>query len=308
MAPYIEETRVVQYPKGKNIWLKLESEQVTGSFKARGGGNKMLSLTLAERAKGVVAASTGNHGCGVSNMAKQLGVPVQVYVPRGSAEAKKEKMRDLGAEIVVHGDGHENEVHARERAKVEGKVFISPYNDADVITGQGTIGVELLKQLPQVEVVYVAVGGGGMIGGIGLYLKAANPNIEVVACNPEADPCMHLSLEAGEIVENEHKETLSEGTAGGIEEGAITFDICKKVVGHSLLVSEEDIAKAMREAHEELGIRIEGSAGVALAACINDSERRGDKTAAVIICGGNIAEDKFNSIIENAGTFERQGE
>ena len=147
-----------------------------------------------------------------------------------------------------------------------------------------------------------------MIGGIGLYLKAVNPNIEVVACNPEADPCMHLSLEAGEIVENEHKETLSEGTAGGIEEGAITFDICKQVVGHSLLVSEEDIAKAMREAHEELGIRIEGSAGVALAACINDSARRGDKTAAVIICGGNIAEDKFNSIIENAGTFEREDE
>ena len=88
LAPYLKETRVVQYPKGKNIWLKLESEQVTGSFKARGGGNKMLSLTPAERAKGVVAASTGNHGCGVSNMAKQLGVPVQVYVPRGSAEAK----------------------------------------------------------------------------------------------------------------------------------------------------------------------------------------------------------------------------
>ena len=135
LAPYIERTRLIPYPKGTDIWLKLENEQVTGSFKARGGGNKILSLTQAERDKGLVTASTGNHGCGTCNMAQKFKAPVEVYVPNGSSEAKMEKMKGLGATIIVHGDGHENEIQARKMAKEQGKIFISPYNDTDVVIG-----------------------------------------------------------------------------------------------------------------------------------------------------------------------------
>ena len=117
LAPYLEKTRLIPYPVGKNVFLKLENEQVTGSFKARGGGNKILSLTAEERAKGLVTASTGNHGCGTCNMAQKFKAPVEVYVPEGSSEAKMEKMRALGATIIVHGEGHENEIHARRMAK-----------------------------------------------------------------------------------------------------------------------------------------------------------------------------------------------
>ena len=305
LAPYIEETRCIEYPGRPNIWLKLESEQVTGSFKARGGGNKILTLTPDQRAKGIVAASTGNHGCGVSYMAGKMEPPVkvEVYCPENASEEKINKMKDLGAEVIPFGEGHDNEVHARKMAGEQGKVFISPYNDWDVVTGQGTIGVEILKQVEDVDIVYVACGGGGMIGGISLYINAVKPNVEIVACEPEADPCMHLSLQAGEVVDNDHEPTLSEGTAGGIEKGSITFGIAQRMGYRSVKVSEDDIKKAMKDCHERLDIQIEGSAGVALAACIND-KTRGDKKAVVIICGGNIGRDTFDSIIEDAGTFD----
>ena len=149
----------------------------------------------------------------------------------------------------------------------------------------------------------MALGGGGLISGVGLYLKAVRPGVEVVACSPARDPCMHLSMLAGKIVDNPHNDTLSEATAGGIEEDALTLATCKAVVDLSLTVGEAEIAKAMREAHEQLDIQIEGSAGVALAACIADTERRGDKAAVVIVCGGNIARGKFDEIVEEAGTF-----
>ena len=151
-------------------------------------------------------------------------------------------MQKLGANVIKYGnDCGLAEVHARQMAANEDKVFVSPYNDPDVMAGQGTIARELLSQIPDLGVVYVSLGGGGLIGGIGLYLKAVKPGVEVVACSASVDPCMHLSMEAGKVVDNEHNDTLAEALAGGLEQDTITLKVCKQVIDRSLLVEEVDI-------------------------------------------------------------------
>ncbi len=299
IAPHVHRTPVVQWPD-TNAWLKLENEQVTGSFKARGGGNKLLCLSAADRARGVVTASSGNHGAGVAHAAAALGCPLVVFVPTHADPAKVEKIRALGAQVTPHGDDCvETEAHARAWAAQSGMPYISPYNDAEVVAGQGTIGVELLEQLPNLDAVFISVGGGGLISGIGTYLKARKPDVEIVACSPARSPAMHRCLEAGSIIDVPCADTLSDATAGGVEPGAITFELCRAVIDRCILVEEEQIAHSMRQAHARLGIQIEGAAGVALSAWAATASDYRDKTAAIIICGGNVDPETFHQVLNN---------
>ena len=273
---------------GAEVYLKMENLQHTGSFKARGAMNKMLTLQPPEREKGVVAASTGNHGAAVAFAAGKLGIRSTVFVPTGASRTKVEAMQRLGAEVCFHGeDSLESEIHARSFAEGNGQTYISPYNDIDVVAGQGTIGVEIAQDLAQVDRVFVSLGGGGMIAGIACYLKVINPGVRMVACSPENSCVMIESLKAGRILEMESKPTLSDGTAGGVEAGAITFELCRDLIDECVLVSEEEIAAAMRSFIESHHLLIEGSAAVAVAALTKSGA--GFRNNVVVLCGGNVS-------------------
>jgi threonine dehydratase len=182
------------------------------------------------------------------------------------------------------------ELAARRAAEETERVYISPYNDRDVAAGQGTIGVELLRQAPGLDAVFVAVGGGGLIGGIGAYVKAVSPRTEVVGCWPENSPVMYACLEAGKIIDVPELPTLSESTAGGLEAGSVTFELCRQAIDRSVLVTEDEILRAMRLVLETEHWVVEGAAGVAMAAYLKDAERYRGKQAAVVICGRNLSE------------------
>jgi threonine dehydratase len=289
LSSLVDRTRVVQWP-GQSCWLKLESEQRTGSFKARGGANKLSTLSSFDRARGIVTASSGNHGAGVASAAQVLGCPLMVFVPEHADSAKVQRIVELGAEVRRTGDDCVlTEVHARTWAEQTGAAYVSPYTGIEVITGQGTVALELCQQVSALDIVYVAVGGGGLISGIGSYLKAVRPGIEVVACSPARSRAMHRYLEAGTIIDVLCEPTLSDATAGGVEPGAITLGLCQQVIDRSELASEAEILNAMQAAYRALGLEIEGAAGVALATDLREAERVQDKVAGVIICGGNVS-------------------
>lgn len=287
----VEETHALFPGTGTTLWAKREDRQETGSFKLRGATNRILQLTERERAHGVIAASNGNHGLGVAAAARKADVPAQVYVSDQVAPEKAGKIEKLGARIVYAGrDPLDAEIAGRQQAIESGRVFISPYNDADVLAGQGTIAVELIEQVPELDAVFVAVGGGGLIGGIGAYLKDVSPRTQIVACWPENSPVLYESMKAGWILPALEKPTISESTSGGLEEGSITLGVCRDVVDSCVLVSEEEILEAMRLLWREKQWLVEGAAGVALSAFQKTQAHYEGKTVAIVICGGNLSE------------------
>ena len=284
-----------------DVWLKCEHLQHTGSFKLRGALNRLLRLTAEERAAGVLAASTGNHGQGVALAAQLTGAQARVFVPESASPVKLEAMALLGAEIeTVAGDGLAAELAARAEAEATGRVFISPYNDPDVVAGQGTVGLELAEQLPDLDTVFVAVGGGGLISGVAAALKARRPALKVVGCWPANAPALQVCLERGAIGPVPESPTLSDGTAGGVEAGAITFELARALVDEHVLVDEDQIRSALRELAVRERWMVEGSAAVALAGCLaGDPAGRG--RAAVVLCGRNIDPDRFTAALAAAG-------
>jgi threonine dehydratase len=285
---------------GANVYFKLENLQSTGSFKIRGATNRLMTLTEEELTKGCVAASSGNHGAAVACAMQKLGMMGVIFVPEQTPDVKVDKIRSYGGDVQYFGtDGLDTEQHAREYARQNGMLYLSPYNDEQVIAGQGTCGVEMLEQLPEVDAVFVAVGGGGLIGGVGSVLKARNPDIKVYGCQPKASAVMAHSVEAGEILEMQSEATLSDGTAGGIEAGAITFPLNQAVVDEFVIVDEQQIAAAMRLYVGRERHAIEGAAGVAVAGLLAKKEEIGGQNVVVIVCGGNIAQDKLDAVLNN---------
>jgi threonine dehydratase len=285
----VRETPLVPMPgeSPSNAFAKLEQLQLTGSFKLRGAANKLMSLSKAEAAAGVVASSTGNHGLGVATAARLLGIDAEVFLSAQVPQRKRDKIREAGARIRVIGeDPLQAEIAARAAAAESGRTYVSPYNDCHVVAGQGTIAVELLRQAPDMEAIYVAVGGGGLISGIGSYLRHAAPRVEVIGCWPENSPVLHECIKAGRIHDVPESATLSESTAGGVEEGSITFELCREVMHRAVLVTEREILGAMRFGRAQ-GWAMEGAGGVALAAYFKDRERNAGRKAVVLICGGN---------------------
>ncbi len=281
-----------------DIFFKLENLQQTGSFKLRGASNKILSLDREQAAHGVIAASNGNHGLGVAAAAKRAGIAAEVYVSAHVSPSKAKRIEEYGVRIHRVGeDPLEAELAARSTAAKQGQVFISPYNDLEVMAGQGTIAVELIRQLPQkIDALFVAVGGGGLIGGIGAYMKRVSPQTEIVGCWPEHSRVLYESMKAGRIIDVPEQPTLSESTAGGLEEGSVTLEICRNVIDRSVMVSEDEILSAMQRVRDTRGWIIEGAAGVAVAAFLQDGVRYQGKTAVVVICGGNLSE-KVSSLL-----------
>lgn len=281
-----------------DVWLKAEHLQHAGSFKTRGATNKLLSLTPDEKARGVVAASTGNHGASVAWAGRTLGIPVRVFVPNGASAAKVEMIRRFGADVHMHGsDGLDAEVFARQYARENGMPYISPYNDPFVIAGQGTVGVEIVEQMTSIDAVIVAVGGGGLIGGAAAYIKSVLPNVKVIGASPVNSPVMALSVRAGHIVEYASEPTLSDGTAGGVEQDAITFDLCRTLVDEWVELAEDEIAAAMRDFIADHHQLIEGSAAVALSALARKAAQLQGNRVAVVLCGGNVSLTTLQTVL-----------
>ena len=284
---------------GARVWLKLENLQYTGSFKLRGALNKLLVLDAAARAAGCVAASSGNHGAAVARAMQELGVVGVIFVPEGAAKTKVDAIRAYGCEVRHVGtDGLDTEIHARKYAAERGMTYISPYNDLAVAAGQGTCGLEILDDLPAPEALFVAVGGGGLLSGVGSVLRAACPGIRIVACQPENSAVMAHSVAAGRILDLASRPTLSDGTAGGIEARSLTFDWCRELADEFVLVSEAEIAAAVRRYVDWRDQPIEGAAGVAVAALLREARRFRGKDVVVVICGANIGADVLRSILD----------
>jgi len=296
IAPFVRVTPL-EYSADTGAYLKLEHLQHTGSFKFRGASNKIALLTAEQAAAGVVTASNGNHGLGVAAASKARGIAAEVFVSSHVSPAKARRIEGLGARLRSAGeDPLTAELTGRRAAAESGRVYISPYNDRDVMAGQGTIAVELVEQLPQIDAVFIAVGGGGLIGGIGSYLKAVSPQTEIVGCWPENSPVMLRSIEAGAIVEIDELPTLSESTAGGLEPESVTFDVCRRVIDRGVLVTEREILNAMRLILETEHWVVEGAAGVALAAFLREADQWRSKRAAVIVCGRNVSPQVLHAV------------
>jgi threonine dehydratase len=279
---------------GCDVYLKCEHLQHTGSFKFRGATNKLRLLDADARRNGVLTVSSGNHGQGVALAGKLAGVPVTVYASTSAAAIKLDAIRALGAEVVTLNDTTlAVELEAARQAELKGMAFVSPYNDLDVIAGQGTIGMELQEQATDLAAVFASVGGGGLISGIGTAVKTLSPKTDVIGCWPANSTALYSSFKAGKIIDVEESETISDGTAGGVEPGSVTFDIGRDVITGTSLVTEEEIKAAMKLLAQTDRWMVEGAAGVALASMLQLSARYQGRAVAVVLCGRNIMLNKF---------------
>jgi threonine dehydratase len=286
---------------GARVFVKWECDQVTGSFKLRGALNKLRSLSDADRGRGVVSASTGNHGLAISHASRLEGIGLKLFLPTTVAEVKKAKIEALGVDVELQGSSCERtEAIARDFAGRTGRVFVSPYNDWDIVFGAGTVGLELADDLSRFEDVLVPVGGGGLIAGIAGFLKAARPEARIVGIEPETSAFMAASIAAGRLVEIDEKETIADAVAGGIEPGAITFPLCRDLVDFIEVVPESLIARCLALVHEHHGRMVEGAGALPFAALLHSPEKWRDRTVVAVASGGNIAPARFRAITGRA--------
>jgi threonine dehydratase len=294
IAPHVRKTVCRSAPSlseavGGDVFVKLENSQHTGSFKLRGVVNKILTLPEEDSRKLLVAASTGNHAAAFAHALQVFGLRGMLFMPKNSSVVKVENVRSKGVPLELVGeDCVEAEGYAIEVARSNGGVWISPYNDIDVVHGQGTVGVELFDQLEDIDAVLAPVGGGGLISGIASYLKAVKPSIEIIGCQPINSCVMYESVKAGEILEIESLPTISDGTAGGIETAAMTFDLCRNHVDDFILLDEDEILHALRFLHFKEGLTIEGAAALPAAGVLKDTSRFVGRRTALIVSGGRV--------------------
>jgi threonine dehydratase len=260
--------------------------------------NKLLSLTDEERKRGVVTASTGNHGAAFAFSLGKVGGSGIVFVPENASRSKVEAIERLGAEVRYIGDDCiDAEAHARQYALKNEMIYMPPYNDNKIIGGQGTIGVELTRQLDRIDAVFVALGGGGMISGIAGFLKSTCPDAQIIGCSPENSQVMIQSVKAGKILDLPSLPTISDGTAGGVEPGSVTLDYCRDLVDDYITLTEDQIKESLLEFMQVHHMLIEGAAAVAIAACVKQGGYFAGKNVVVIICGANISLETLKSIL-----------
>ena len=283
---------------GAEVYLKLENLQTTGSFKLRGAANRLLTLSSEEARAGIVTASTGNHGSAVAYLLRELGWPGTVYVPKTISAAKLGALERLEATLELHGeDGVEAENQARQMAEQSGRFYMSPYNDRQIVAGQGTVGLEIERQLGGVEAVVVPVGGGGLIAGIAGALKSASPEVEILGCQPTNSAVMHHSIQAGRLLELASEPTLADGAAGGIEQDSITFPICQQNVDRFILISEEEIRQAICHILEKHFLLIEGAAALSVAAFLQQIESFRGKRTVLVLSGAKISLETLRAVL-----------
>lgn len=305
--PYLWETPVehslgLSEITGGDVWLKLDLVQKTTSFKLRGATSRIMALSEAELARGVVTASTGNYAFAIAEAMKQRGHRATTVVAENLDPSRKRLMEAHGLDVVVHGaEAGAAETHARTMADVEGKVYVSPYNDPLVVAGQGTCGLEISRQLPELDSAVFAVGGGGLIAGSGGWLKEWRDSVEVVGVSPANSPVMAASLDAGRVLNVPTTATLADTCAGGVDEDTITLALCQRYVDDIVLLSEDDIANGIRYLFEEHRLVAEGSAAMGVSLALKDPQRFRGRQVVLVVCGRNINPDTFRRIIGASG-------
>jgi threonine dehydratase len=273
-----------------DVYLKLENLQLTGTFKARGAANKLLSLSSEERTRGVIAFSTGNHGRAVAHISRTLGISSVICLSERVPAFRVEAMTALGAEVIAYGQS-QDEAYAKalEVQKQRGLTMVAPFDDPHVIAGQGTITLEIFEQLPQTNTLIVPLSGGGLFSGVALAAKAIKPEAKIIGVSMEVAPAMVASLAAGKPVEIEEKDSLADALLGGIGlDNLYTFQLTRQHISQSVLVSEKEIAEAMVAALIYEKQVVEGSGAVGIAA-IEAGKIRADGPVVVVISGGNVA-------------------
>ena len=295
IAPYIRHTPLIYSAplsklSGAQVYLKLECLQETGAFKLRGAANKLVSLSAEERQNGVVTVSTGNHGRAVAYMAQKLGIDAVICITELVPAHKRQAMEQLGATLVVAGANQDDaERHALALVQEHGMTMISPFDEPAIIAGQGTIGLELLEALPQLDAAIVPLSGGGLMGGIALALKTADDAIRVVGASQALGPAMHLSIQAGQPTPVVEEKTLADSLSGGIGlDNRYTFALCRRYVDETVLLSEEEIAAAMIFALQEHHLLVEGGGAVGIGALLHNKVHVRDQQVAVVVSGGNV--------------------
>jgi threonine dehydratase len=272
------------------IFLKLESLQVTGSFKARGAANKLSSLSSQDRERGVITVSSGNHGRAVAYVARELGIHAAICLSEAVPPSKVEEIQALDAEVLICGRTYDEADKEAQRIQTErGLTMVHPFDDPYIIAGQGTVGLELSEDLPQIDTAIIPLSGGGLISGIALALKDTNPSIQVIGVTMERGPAMFDSLRAGRIVEVEEEPTLADALAGGIGfDNAYTFRMVQEYVDEAVLVSEDEIAGAMVFALEKHRLIVEGGGAVGIASVMYGKIKELGKRVAVVVSGSNV--------------------
>jgi threonine dehydratase len=303
IAPYIDHTPLT-YDAARNLYTKWENRQVTGSFKARGAFNKVLVLEDWERQVGIVAASAGNHGQGVALAGQEVGARVEVFVSESAVPAKVDAMRSLGAMTYsVPGGYPEAEAAGKAYAEEQGKTWVSPYNDGQVIAGQGTVGLELARDLQEdVPVWLVPVSGGGLLAGIGASIRGQAQRPRLIGVQAEEAPFMHGLFYKDTQDGIPDLPSLADGLTGAVERESVTIPIIKQLVDEIILVSEEEIARAMAFAWYVYQEKVEGAGAVGLAAIL--SEKVKSRPAIVIVSGGNVDKDAHSEVTNR---FAREG-
>ncbi|MFZ0804595.1 MAG: threonine ammonia-lyase [Candidatus Sulfotelmatobacter sp.] len=283
---------------GNSIFLKLDNQQRTGAFKERGALNKLLTLTAAERERGVIAASAGNHAQGVAYHAGRHGIRARIYMPLPTPLTKVSSTRAYGAEVVLYGANYDEAYEkAVEVAQHDGLTLIHAFNDDAVIAGQGTLGLEILQQHPNIEAIVIPIGGGGLIGGIACAVKETNPAVQIFGVQPARIPSMKAAVTEGKPVTLNSAKTIADGIAVR-RAGERTLPLVQKYVDDIVTVEEEEIANAILLLLEREKTLAEGAGAAALAAMLNRKLPLAEKRVAVLVCGGNIDVTLLSRIIE----------
>ena len=283
-----------------DVYLKLENLQQSGSFKIRGAYNKMIHLSDEEKNGGVVASSAGNHAQGVAISASKLGIKSTIVMPKSAPFAKIYATRKYGGEVVLHGEVYDEAYQkAIEIQKATGATFVHPFNDPYVIAGQGTIGVEIMAEQPDLDVILVPIGGGGIAAGVALAAKTINPNVKVIGVQTKNAPSMYESLRCGHVEVMPVNKTIADGIAVG-EPGELTFSIIKEYVDEIITVSETEISQAVLLLLENCNLVCEGAGAVSVAAIMSKKLDLKDKKVGAILSGGNIDINMIESIINHA--------
>jgi len=303
IAPYITRTPLersahLSAESDADVWIKLECFQATGSFKLRGALNALLALDEAARRQGVLTASAGNHGLGVARAAALTGIPATVVVPETASPAKVDLLRQSGCELILHGPDYDAaEAHAVELARKRGLAFISAYDHPAVVAGGGTIALEILEALPDADLLVVPAGGGGLISGIAVGAKGLRPDIQVYGAQSTASPALHAAMAAGRQVTVPIEDSLADGLSGNIAAGSITVDLACRYVDEVVLVSEQEIAAAMRSVLQHEHCLVEGSSAVTVAALTKQALPVQGRRVVLVLTGRNVAPSVLRDVL-----------
>jgi threonine dehydratase len=302
IAPYVRKTPLMRSEKlsaitGVETYLKLENKQEAGSFKPRISFSKLLTMSDEQRARGVVASTAGGHGMGLSFAGSKLGVPVHIHLPHSADATKVDFMKRHGARLTFFSSVEEARLAATERARLENLTFISAYNDPSVIAGGGTVALEILEDDPQIDLIVVGVGGGGIASGMGIALAAARPDAQVWGVQPESNAVLRDWLEARRPVDGKYSSSIADGLGAEIERDSLTFPLAQRYVPNMLTVTDAEIIDAMSWLQREHDMVIEPSGAAPIAAMIKTQLPGWIRQVAVVITGGNISPKRFGDLL-----------